>query len=75
MRPKVDTKNGTVLAITVIAKGVDEVNQFVESLEGTGAFLRPLAKETRFNDQGQAESVVEATYVPAAAPKEDKAER
>src|SRR5262249_11058286 len=75
VRPKVDTKNGTLLAITVIAKGVEDVNQFVESLEGSGAFLRPLHKDTRFNDQGQAESVVEATYVATGAPRDDKVEK
>ena len=67
VRPKVDSKNGTGLAITVVAKTVDDVNQFVESLEATGAFSRPLARETRNTDQGQVEAAIEATYVPSAA--------
>ena len=38
VRPKVDSKSGTTIAMTVIARSVEDVNQFIENLEKTGAF-------------------------------------
>ena len=67
VRPRVDRGRGIVLTINVIARSVDDVSQFMEHLEATGAFasLRPV--EEHFNEQGQLESSLEMIYVPASA--------
>ncbi|MBI4486668.1 MAG: PilN domain-containing protein, partial [Acidobacteria bacterium] len=38
VRPRVDPEAGTRLTINVVASGTDEVSEFMESLEATGAF-------------------------------------
>ena len=67
VRPKVDPKRGNVLTIIVVARGVDDVNQFMENLEGTGAFADLLSRQEHINEQGQLEASLETIYVPSAA--------
>ena len=64
VRPRLDAKKGIVLTISVVARGVDDVNQLMENLEGTGAFKDPLPPEQHVNDQGLLEATVEAVYRP-----------
>jgi Tfp pilus assembly protein PilN len=68
IRPKVDPAAGTLLTITVVAKRVDDVYQFMVNLEKTGAFSNLNPREDHYNDQGLYETVIEARYQPAAAP-------
>jgi Tfp pilus assembly protein PilN len=67
VRPKVDTVKGTTLTITVVAKTVEDVYQFMANLEATGAFSGLLPRDDRFNEQGLLETVIETTYAPTAA--------
>jgi len=64
VRPKLDRDNGIVLTLNVIARDVDDVNQFMENLEETGAFKNPRPTTERFNEQGLFESIIEANYLP-----------
>ncbi len=73
IRPKLDRVHGIVLAISVIARDVDDVNQFMENLERTGAFKNLNASTDRVNEQGQLESVLETSYTPASAKPADAA--
>jgi Tfp pilus assembly protein PilN len=69
VRPRIDPqKHSIVLTITVLARGVNDVNQFMEHLDATGAFslLRP--SQERMNEAGQIESVLETVYVPHGSP-------
>jgi len=68
VRPKVDRNAGTVLALTVVAKSTDDVAQFMENLEATGAFkgIRGTSEE-RYNDQGLLEGTIETRYLAAAS--------
>ena len=66
VRPKVDTVKGTTLTITVVAKTVEDVYQFMANLEATGAFSGLLPRDDRFNEQGLLETVIETTYAPTA---------
>jgi Tfp pilus assembly protein PilN len=63
VRPKIDAKRGTVVTITVVAKSVEDVNQFIDRLEATGAFaqLVRLAEQMDENQQ-QWQAVVEGIY-------------
>ena len=78
VRPKVDRQNGIVLTLNVLARDVDDVNQFMENLEVTGAFKNPRPTTERFNEQKLFESIIEANYLPEtlrAAPEQPKAAR
>jgi Tfp pilus assembly protein PilN len=65
VRPKVDQRAGTLLNIAVVARSTDEVSQFMDKLEATGAFkeLRGTSEE-RYNDKGLLEGTIETRYLP-----------
>ena len=67
VRPKVDRANGILLTLNIIARDVDDVNEFMENLEETGAFVNPRPTTERFNDEGLFESILETNYLPANA--------
>lgn len=67
VRPRVDRRNGIMLTINVVARSIDDVNQFMNNLEQTGAFANPRPIEDHFDDQGLLESSLETSYVPPAA--------
>ena len=65
-RPRTDPKRGNVVTITVIARSVDDVQQFMDNLDKTGAFPDLYPPSERTNEQGQVETAIEAVYVPQA---------
>ena len=63
VRPKIDPKRGIVLSIMVVSdKGVDEVNQFVDNLEATGAFAQLQKLDEHFDDKNGWEAALQAVY-------------
>jgi len=60
------TDHAVWLTVAVVARGVDDMNQFMENLEATGAFSDLLAREEHMNDDGQLEATLEAAYRPPA---------
>lgn len=66
VRPALDPRRGNVIDITVVARSVDDVNQFMEHLEATHAFRGLLSREEHVTDDGQLEASLEATYAPPA---------
>ena len=71
VRPRIDRERGIVLSITVVAQNgnVEPVNQFMENLEKTGAFVGVWSRDDHFNDAGQLQSQLEAVYHPEARPE------
>ena len=65
-RPRLEPKRGNVVTISVIARSVDDVQQFMENLEKTGAFPEIFPPSEQTNDDGQLETVIEAVYTPRA---------
>jgi len=65
VKPRPDRNKGIVLLIAVVARGVDDVNQFIANLEATGAFVKLRPDEERINEHGEFESMFETTYVPS----------
>jgi Tfp pilus assembly protein PilN len=65
VRPRIDRERGIVLTIIVSAKGVDDVNTFIENLEGTGAFANVLSADDHADDQGMIEATLVAPYLPS----------
>ena len=68
VKPRPDRNKSIVLLVAVVARGVEDVNQFIANLEGTGAFVKLRPNEERINDHGEFESVFETTYVPSVKP-------
>jgi Tfp pilus assembly protein PilN len=66
VRPRVDTTKGTTLTITVVARTVEDVYQFMANLEKTGAFSNLLPRGDSFNDAGMLESIIDASYTPSS---------
>jgi len=64
VRPRLDKDRGFVIMITVVARGVEDINTFMENLEETGAFYGAESKEEHVNEQGQLEAQLETNYVP-----------
>ncbi len=50
----------------MLAKTVDDVNEFIENLEKTGAFMNIRPADERTDDSGLLISSLEAVYVPTA---------
>lgn len=67
-RPRLEPKRGNVVTISVIARSVDDVQEFMENLEKTGAFPEIFPPSERTNEEGQLETVIEVVYTPRAAP-------
>jgi Tfp pilus assembly protein PilN len=72
VRPHVDKDRRIVLTINVVARAVDDVDQFMTNLDETGAFanLRPVVD--RVNEDGLLEATLEGEYVPSAARVDEK---
>ena len=66
VRPRIEAQ-GIVLGITVLARGVPDVDEFMEKLEATGAFSGLLSRDERITEAGQLEAALETLYVPGAA--------
>ncbi len=64
VRPHIENDRRITLTITVIARSVEDVDTFLNSLDDTGAFLHPLSREEHINEQGQLEATIETPYLP-----------
>jgi Tfp pilus assembly protein PilN len=64
VRPHIEKDRRILLTITVLARGVDDIDRFMENLEATGAFAGLGSHlEEHVNDAGQLEASIEAVYV------------
>jgi Tfp pilus assembly protein PilN len=65
VRPKVE-RGQFGIAISVVARGVDDLNVFMNNLQATGTFER-VGKtiEEHVTDQGQLQAAIEAVYKPS----------
>jgi Tfp pilus assembly protein PilN len=70
VQPRLENRR-MLLTITVVARSVEDVQQFMENLAGTGAFPNLLPPQERINEDGQLESAIETGYLakpPLAQP-------
>jgi Tfp pilus assembly protein PilN len=67
--PSVDRNAGTTINVNVVARGTDDVNQFIENLTATGVFTSVRPIEERTNEAGMLEASLQASYAPPAAEK------
>lgn len=67
VRPTVDKDRRIVLTVDVLARGVDDVNQFMENLDATNAFSELRSRAEQTTEDGQIESALEMVYRPGQA--------
>lgn len=65
LRRNIDAARGTVITIGILAQSVEDINEFMEQLEGTSAFADLLVSEERVSDSGQLEAILKAVYRPS----------
>jgi Tfp pilus assembly protein PilN len=76
VRPMIDDKGDLVLSIDVIARSVDDVDELIRNLEGTGSFSNLLSVSERFNNDGMLEASLDGHYMPRhATPAAPEAKR
>jgi hypothetical protein len=64
VRPRIEKDRHFVLTIGILARGVDDIDQFMENLEATGAFEGLGSHlEEHVNETGQLDATFEAVYV------------
>jgi Tfp pilus assembly protein PilN len=67
VRPRLDRDRGFVITVSVVARGIEDVETFIGNLEKTAAFSNPRSVEDHVNEQGQLETQLEMGYGPAPA--------
>jgi hypothetical protein len=68
IRPSVDDQRRTLVAITIFARGVRDIDEFMENLDATGQVRDVLPGMDRPTEGGQTEADLQMVYVPGAAP-------
>lgn len=74
VQPRVEGDRRIILTIALLARGVEDVDEFMENLEATGAFTELLSREEHVTEGGQLVSSLEAVYVPKPAAADSGAE-
>jgi Tfp pilus assembly protein PilN len=67
VRPTLGKDRRIVLTVIVVARSVNDIDQFMEHLDTLGLFKDLRSTQERTNDEDQIESVLEMVYVPEAA--------
>lgn len=66
IRPEIDDKGRMSLSVVVYGRSIEDIDQFMERLDGTSAFLEVRSKRDRTSENGQIESEIEMIYAPHA---------
>ena len=67
VQPRVGDDRHIILTVGLLARGVEDVDEFMENLEATGAFAELLSREEHVTEGGQLVSSLEAAYIPKPA--------
>jgi hypothetical protein len=66
VRPRI-TNDGTRVTMMVLGRRAEDVDEFMEKLEATGAFIDVLPMQEELTEEGLHKVVVETFYVPSGA--------
>ena len=66
VRPHIDEKDELRIELTVLGREVEQIDDFIEKLEATGAFSGVLAGEEAVTENDEIEARIEARYNPAS---------
>jgi hypothetical protein len=67
VRPTIDRDRRINLSVTVLAKTVGDITEFMSRLDDTGAFQNLFSSQERPNEDNQIESALQMIYVPGPA--------
>jgi hypothetical protein len=66
VRPEI-ADAGVKVTMNVVAKRTDDIQEFIDKLEMTGAFENIMPRQQAFNDDGLPQTTIETAYVPQNA--------
>lgn len=64
IRPKIDRDGAITVALSIIGRRVEDIDQFMENLEATGAFADVLSLDENVNEDGTLLAVIGGRYIP-----------
>jgi hypothetical protein len=64
VKPSIDADGRFVVAMTVVARQVEDIDAFIEALEKTGSFSEVLSRSERTNDDDMIEAELAGVYLP-----------
>jgi hypothetical protein len=67
VQPQVDQEGRMLVAVTVISRRTEDLDDFIEQLEKTGAFRGLLPRQEAVQDDGTTRSVIQGYYGPQDA--------
>jgi len=68
VQPRVDKEGVITMTVVVVARDVEGVNRFMESLEARGAFSSLMSREDFVNEEGLIQATLEGKYTPPSPP-------
>ncbi len=69
------TDEGTRVSLTVVGRRIADIDEFMEKLEATGAFINVQNRQIDYLDNGGPRVVIESLYVQTAEPPEKPGEQ
>jgi uncharacterized membrane protein YgaE (UPF0421/DUF939 family) len=66
VEPQFDTSGRMLLAITVISRRVEDLNEFMDQLELSGGLRDVIARQDEALDDGTSRTVIQGYYVPSS---------
>jgi hypothetical protein len=67
IQPVTDKEGRLTVAMVVLGRRAEDIAQFIEHLEGTGAFRNVVSRAETTNPQGMLEANLEGQYAPRAS--------
>jgi DNA-directed RNA polymerase subunit F len=67
VQPQTNSDGRMLVAVTVQSRRVEDLDQFIEALEKTGAFSEVLSRQESAEDDGTLKSFIQGFYGPPAA--------
>ncbi len=64
MRPAIDRDGNIMISMSVVGRSVEDIDRFMENLEGTGAFSGLYPRDEMSTDDGLRQTSIEARYAP-----------
>jgi len=64
MRPTIDKDGNISIAMMVVGRRVEDIDQFMGNLEGTGAFADVFSRDETSTEEGLRQASIEARYLP-----------
>ncbi len=63
LRPNLDARGGGTVVMTVVGRRVQDIDQFMQNLQGTGAFSNVFPREETQTEDGLRQASIEGRYV------------